>query len=92
MEKALAKGPHTAELLRDAACLYAIAGKPDAALRCLEQAVDKGFDPRRFANDNSFNSLKPNPAFVELVRRPAPAGGPTKATRLVDPIDELPAK
>lgn len=88
VEKAIAIGPVAADLLRDAACLYASAGNPDAALDCLEQAIERGLDPSRLGKDRAFISIWNHPSFHKLSSRPVPGSGPSRTIRLLDPIKD----
>ena len=88
VEKALELGMSAADFYRDAACLFALAERYDAALECLNLAVDRGFDLRRSQKDDNFLKLHGKPAFLELAARPPLGVTPSKAARLVDPIND----
>jgi adenylate cyclase len=69
IERALAIDPDDPSVLYNAACGYALLGEPDAAISCLEKAVQNGFGHREWLeNDSTLDSLRVNPRF-EAVRR-----------------------
>jgi tetratricopeptide (TPR) repeat protein len=88
----------SAVLYQSAACIYAVAARTDPALRkpalgYLEKALDAGLDPKTITNDPLLVTLRPLPAFQDLIMRspvpPLPAG----QIHLIDPLpDTLPAK
>jgi serine/threonine protein kinase/Flp pilus assembly protein TadD len=94
---ALQKGPETADLHYDAACLYARAAEhrdqaeaadawPREALTHLEAAVRLGQDPSLLPQDVLFRSLKDLPAFQDLCKQPARSTERVRSVRLLDPL------
>lgn len=66
-------------LAYDAACDWALAGRPEAALRMLALAAQNGFDDRRRAlADEDLASLRENPEFQAWIASlpPEPRSGP----------------
>lgn len=60
--------PDNVSVLYRSATVYARAGKTEAALAALESAIRKGESTARARSDESFESLRDNPAFQQLVR------------------------
>lgn len=87
-EKAIALGPPTTDLLRDAAYLNALAGNPELALEFLSKAVDQGLDLSRYLKDPALDSLRSLSAFDEIAKRPLATVSASKAVRLVDPVPD----
>jgi tetratricopeptide (TPR) repeat protein len=66
-ERSLAIDPEDPMLLYNVACTYAVLGKLDDAMGCLERAVDKGFGHREWIDhDPDLNSLRDNPRFQAI--------------------------
>jgi len=60
--------PEYPMLLYNLACCEALAGRTDAAIGHLRQAVDRGEEARSLAaKDSDFDSIRDEPAFKELV-------------------------
>jgi adenylate cyclase len=56
-------------LLYNAACTYALLGKPDEAISFIERAVDKGFGHKEWIDhDPDLDALRGNPRF-EMISR-----------------------
>lgn len=69
-ERALDLDPEDAGVRYNAACLYAVAGRPDRAIECLESAIAVGFgNPDWLARDPDLDALRDLPAFEELMTR-----------------------
>lgn len=67
LEKALSIEPDDAMLLYNAGCIYALVGRTDAALACLERAVSGGLRQRGwFEHDPNLDSLRSHPRFITL--------------------------
>jgi len=66
-ERSLAIDPEDPMLLYNIACTYAVLGKHDDAMVCLERAVDKGFGHREWIDhDPDLKSLRDNPRFQSI--------------------------
>jgi len=67
-DRALAIDPEDAGVSYNVACLFALEGERDRAIRCLEDAVDGGFWHKAWAeNDPDLDSLRDDPRFVALL-------------------------
>jgi TolB-like protein/Flp pilus assembly protein TadD len=68
-ERARAIDPDDAGVLYNVACLYALEGRADSALDCLEQAIRSGFGQTDWiAHDPDLESLRGLPRFQVLLR------------------------
>jgi non-specific serine/threonine protein kinase len=68
-EKALAIDAEETTTLYSVACLYAIIGKSEQALDCLEKAVKLGYPNWRWIeNDADFASIRTQPRYLALVK------------------------
>lgn len=66
-ERALATDPNDAGIHYNVACLFALEGKHDRAIDCLQEAVRAGFAHRDWVeNDPDLDSLRDNPRFKAL--------------------------
>jgi len=62
--------PEDPQLLYNVACVYAIEGMKDEALKCLEKAIDKGYGHKEWIeHDSDLNSLRSDPRFKSLLDR-----------------------
>lgn len=62
--------PEDPMLLYNLGCIHALAGEPDEALDCLEQAVRSGLTQKGwFLNDGDLADIRPLPRFQALVAR-----------------------
>ncbi len=69
-EKALEIDPEDAGVRYNVACLYSLEGKVDEAIRCLEEAVERGFRNKEwFEKDPDLTPLKDDPRFQRLFER-----------------------
>jgi tetratricopeptide (TPR) repeat protein len=69
-KRSLAIDPEDPQLLYTVACVYAIEGLKDDALRCLETAIDKGYGHREWIeHDSDLNSLRSDRRFQALLDR-----------------------
>lgn len=67
-DRALAMDAEDAGVRYNAACLFAVAGKPDRALECLEEAMAVGFgNVRWLERDPDLDSLRGDPRFTSLM-------------------------
>lgn len=67
-ERALAIDPEDAGVRYNAACLFALAGRRDRALDCLEEAVGVGFGNRKWLeHDPDLDALRGDPRFERLM-------------------------
>ncbi|MGE5231639.1 MAG: protein kinase domain-containing protein [Deltaproteobacteria bacterium] len=68
--RALGIDPEDSVVLYNVACLYALVGRIDDAIECLEKAVQNGFGHREWLeNDTDLNALRGNPRFEALRRK-----------------------
>lgn len=83
--RALAIDSEDAGIRYNVACLYAVEGRPDEALSCLEMAMERGFGNLEwFERDPDLDSLRGDPRFQALMgdghspgaRRDGPTGAP----------------
>jgi serine/threonine protein kinase/tetratricopeptide (TPR) repeat protein len=66
-ERARAIDPEDAGVVYNVACLYALEGKADEAIACLEQALHAGFGAKDWiAHDPDLDSLREDPRFKAL--------------------------
>jgi TolB-like protein/Flp pilus assembly protein TadD len=69
-ERALDMDPDDAGIRYNVACLYSLEGKLDEALRCLEDALAKGFGSKEwFEKDPDLDPLRGDPRFHALMAR-----------------------
>ncbi len=69
-DRALAMDPEDAGVRYNAACLFAVAGRADRALECLEEAMNVGFGNRSWLErDPDLDSLRGDPRFTRLMDR-----------------------
>ena len=69
-EKALEIDPDDAGVRYNVACLYSLEGKVDEAIRCLEEALEGGFQNKEwFKNDPDLDPLRDDPRFQSLIGR-----------------------
>jgi TolB-like protein/thioredoxin-like negative regulator of GroEL len=67
-ERALEIDPEDAGIRYNAACLYAVEGRPDQALNHLAAAIRRGFgNPRWLARDPDMDPLRDDPRFQALM-------------------------
>jgi len=57
------------DLIYDEAVIQALAGHAPDALQALREALKKGFSPSYVENDPQLDSLRPNPAFKDLLKQ-----------------------
>jgi serine/threonine protein kinase/tetratricopeptide (TPR) repeat protein len=68
--RSLALDPEDSAVLYNVACVYALGGKNEDALTCLEKAVQNGFGHRSWLeNDSDFNSIRQEPRFQALLKK-----------------------
>jgi len=68
--RGLAVDPEDSSVLYNVACVYALGGKPEDALACLDKAVRNGFGHREWLeNDSDLDSLRADPRFEALLRK-----------------------
>ncbi len=66
--------PEYPELFYNLACCESLAGRPADAVKSLRRAIDRSESFRAMAKEDSdFDPIREDPAFVDLVGRPAPA-------------------
>jgi serine/threonine protein kinase/Tfp pilus assembly protein PilF len=69
--RALAIDPEDCGILYNIACVYALQGKSDEAIDCLDKAMTHAFWYRRWAqNDADLDSLRSHPRFQALMAQP----------------------
>jgi adenylate cyclase len=69
-ERGLAVDPEDSGVLYNVACAYALGGKTEDALACLDKALRHGFGIREWLeNDNALDSLRPDSRFGALLKR-----------------------
>jgi len=69
VRRALAVDPDEAMTLYNVACAYALMGRTDEAIDCLEKAVDNGYTHKEWIeNDADFKSLHGQPRFQALLQ------------------------
>ncbi len=67
-EKALEIDPNDPGVWYNVACLYSLEGKVEEAIRCLEDALEAGFQNREwFKNDPDLDPLRGHPRFQALI-------------------------
>jgi tetratricopeptide (TPR) repeat protein len=70
-QRALAIDPEDCGILYNIACVYALQGKADEAIDCLDKAMTHAFWYKRWAqNDADLNSLRAHPRFQALMAQP----------------------
>ncbi len=68
--RALAADPEDPGLLYNVASNYALLGRPEEAVDCLEKAINNGFGHKRWIeHDSDLNSLRSHPRFQALLTR-----------------------
>jgi serine/threonine protein kinase/Flp pilus assembly protein TadD len=68
--RALAIDPEDCGILYNVACTYALQGKPEEAIDCLEKAMTHAFWYKRWAqHDSDLDSLRSHPRFQSLMER-----------------------
>ncbi len=68
--RALSLDPSDSGTLYNCACVYALGGQRDEAIRCLDQAIANGFGHREWLeNDSDFDGIRDDPRFQALVRK-----------------------
>jgi TolB-like protein/Flp pilus assembly protein TadD len=69
-EKALEIDPEDAGVRYNAACLYSLEGKVEEAIRCLEEAFNRGFRNKEwFEKDPDLNPLRADARFQSLIQQ-----------------------
>jgi len=70
VSRALALDPEDSGVLYNSACVYALGGRPDDAIRLLDKAIDNGFGHREWLeNDTDLDSLRADPRFETLLKK-----------------------
>jgi tetratricopeptide (TPR) repeat protein len=70
IEQALHINPDGTDTLYNSACFYALAGKPEKAIDCLEGALDHGFAHKEWVeHDSDLDTIRANPRYQELLKR-----------------------
>jgi TolB-like protein/Tfp pilus assembly protein PilF/predicted Ser/Thr protein kinase len=70
--RALAIDPEDCGILYNVACVYALQGKPEDAINCLDKAMTHAYWYKRWAkNDSDLDSLRSHPRFQALMDKPA---------------------
>jgi TolB-like protein/Tfp pilus assembly protein PilF/predicted Ser/Thr protein kinase len=70
--RALAIDPEDCGILYNVACVYALQGKPEDAIDCLDKAMTHAYWYKRWAkNDSDLDSLRSHPRFQALMDKPA---------------------
>jgi adenylate cyclase len=70
--RALAIDPEDCGILYNVACVYALQGKVDEAIDCLDKAMTHAFWYKRWAkNDSDLDSLRSSPRFQALMDKTA---------------------
>ncbi|MGH7702874.1 MAG: protein kinase domain-containing protein, partial [Gemmatimonadales bacterium] len=68
--RGLALDPDDSGVLYNVACVYALEGKTDEALACLDKAVQNGFGHREWLeNDSDLDSLRGDGRFQDLLKK-----------------------
>jgi adenylate cyclase len=68
--RALAIDPEDCGILYNVACTYALQGRPEEAIDCLEKAMTHAFWYKRWAqHDSDLDSLRSHPRFQSLMER-----------------------
>jgi tetratricopeptide (TPR) repeat protein len=68
--RAFSIDPEDSGVLYNVACVYALVGRTDDAIECLEKAIQNGFGHREWLeNDSDLNSLRGDPRFEALRRK-----------------------
>jgi len=68
LERVMAIDPEDPAVLYNVACTYAILGKPENAMDCLEQAVPNGFGHKEWLeNDSDLDTIREHPRFKALL-------------------------
>lgn len=89
--KAIEIGPHTADLYRRIADLYAAAAKHDSALirptiEYVGKAVECGCSPEGFRSDPNYSALQQDPSFQDALKRRVTVSSSLEAIQLLDPL------
>ena len=70
VQRSLRIDPEEPVILYNAGCTYALLGRSDDALDCLEKAVEFGFRDRAwFDGDSTLDPLRERPRFIKLLER-----------------------
>lgn len=79
-ERALAIDPEDAGVRYNVACLFAVAGRSERAIACLEEAVRSGFGNRQWLErDPDIDALRDDPRFKRLLFSMDGDAAPTEA-------------
>ena len=66
--RGLAIDPEDPMTLYNVACVYALGGRKEASLACLQKAVDNGFGHKEWVeHDTDLETLRGDPRFQQLV-------------------------
>ena len=70
VRQAVALDPDDSGVLYNVACIYALAGQPEAALTCLAKAIQNGFGHWEWLeHDSDLASLRDDPRFQAILAR-----------------------
>ncbi|MBK8974661.1 MAG: tetratricopeptide repeat protein [Planctomycetes bacterium] len=62
--------PEEPMLLYNLACIFSLAGRPDDAVQCLDEAVRHGFANAHYIDhDSNLDAVREDPRFVQLAAR-----------------------
>jgi tetratricopeptide (TPR) repeat protein len=68
--RALAIDPEDCGILYNIACVYALQGKTEEAIDCLDKAMTHAYWYKRWAqHDSDLDSLRTHPRFIALMER-----------------------
>jgi len=68
--RALVLDPEDSGVLYNSACVYALGGRTDEAIKLLDKAIDNGFGHREWLeNDTDLDSLRADPRFEALLKK-----------------------
>ena len=92
--KAIEIGPHSADLYRYIAALYAMAAKHDPAwakpaISCVGKAIELGSPQEVFTSDVCYSALKKDPVFYDVLKKTPSGAKVARAAQLIDPLDKL---